>query len=145
MTEWKLETLTPLCLALRSRRRRRREICTQALSSDVCQSVLYEVSLRARMRLVHYGWGAILRHGTCCIFIFWVEGDDTWLLPNPFMRFVQYLMDPDILVQSVYQRRFDPCLKRTRQEGGRRQGDWEPLKWLKVSPGSTSYKMHVMQ
>lgn len=62
--------------------------CTQALSADVCQSVLHEAPLWAGMLLVHYGWGAILRHGTRCIFIFWEEGDDTWLLPNPFMRCV---------------------------------------------------------
>lgn len=76
--------------------------CTQALSADVCQSVPYEAPLWAELLLVHYGWGAILRHWGCCILIFEGREDDS-LLPNPFMRFIQYLMGSDKQVQNVFQ------------------------------------------
>lgn len=61
-------------------------------------------------------------------FDFLVEGDDTWLLPNPFMRFVQYLMGSDMQVQNVFQHRPDPRLKCTRQEEGGGKQTGMPLK-----------------
>lgn len=104
--------------------------CTQASSADVCQSVPYEAPLWAELLLVHYGWGAILRHWGCCILIFEWREDDS-LLPNPFMRFIQYLMGSDKQVQNVFQH--------TKEEGGGKQTGML-LKWARVSPRSASHR-----
>lgn len=126
-------------------RQKRRESsfrsCTQALSADVCLSVPCEALLWAELLLVHYGWGTILRGRGCCVLILWGKGDDTRLLPNPFMRFVHYLMGSDTQPQLVFQHRPDPCLKCAHQEEGRgKQTGGMPAKWVRLSPSNISLR-----
>lgn len=112
--------------------------CTQALSANVCQSVRYEAPLWAALLLVYYGWGSILRQQGCCVLIFSVEGDDTWLLPNPFMRSVRCLMGSNMQVQHVFAHRPDPCLKYAHRE---EEGGKQTLThFTSVSPNSISYR-----
>lgn len=76
MKVWKLNS-TVLCNEKEKSRKRRESSfrsCTQALSAALCPSVPYEAPLWSELLLVHYGWGAILRHLGCWFLIFqWKE------------------------------------------------------------------------
>ena len=113
MKVWKLNS-TVLCSEQEKSRKMRESSfrsCTQALSADLCQSVPYEAPLWAELLLVHYGWGAILRHLGCWFLIFWVEGDDIG-----WCQILSWGMYRTWWVQTYRygmcsNHRHDPCLK----------------------------------
>lgn len=109
-----------------------------SIECDVCQSVPHEVSVRPAA-------GALWMRGyfktqVMQRFNFWVKRDDTWLLPNPFMRFARRLMGADVQVQHVPAQTWS--LFEVRSQRGRRETRAHSPDRCSMNHANISYIMH---